>query len=44
MISLIVCIEFVILNLWQLWQISNPGNIGPALFHSRLKSFCWEAN
>jgi hypothetical protein len=34
----------VIGNLWQWGQIGNPGNICPARFRCRLKSFRWEAN
>jgi len=43
-IALIICIEFVIRNLWQRGQVRNPCNICPARFRRRLKLFRWEAD
>jgi hypothetical protein len=43
-VALIFCIVLVIRNHLQWGQISNPGNICPARFRSRLKSFRWETN
>jgi len=43
-VTLIICIVFVLGNLWQRGQIGNPGNICRVWFRSCLKSFRWEAN
>jgi len=43
-VALIICIVFIIGNLWQWEQIGNPGNICPPQFRSWLTLFCCEAN
>jgi len=43
-VGLIICIIFVIRNLWSWRHIGNPCNICPPHFPGLLESFRWEAN